>query len=48
MFCSETRSWCVIKQNSQHFIRPNPEMRDHTQENQKSFAKKVFSKSSSS
>jgi len=32
-FCSETRSWYVIKQKSQHFVRPNPEMRDHTQEN---------------
>ena len=37
-FCPETQSWCVIKQNAQHFIRPLPEMRDHTQENQKSFA----------
>jgi hypothetical protein len=44
-FCSETQSWCVIKQNSQHFVRPNPEMRDHTQGNQKSFGKKsVFEK----
>jgi hypothetical protein len=35
----------VIKQNPQHFVRPNPEMRDHTQENQKSFEKKhVFEK----
>jgi len=44
-FCPETQSWCVIKQKTQHFVRPLPEMRDHTQENQKGFAKKsVFEK----
>jgi len=35
----------MIKQNAQHFVRPIAEMRDHTQENQKSFETKVFSKS---
>ena len=35
----------MIKQKAQHFIRPLPEMRDHTQENRKRFAKKrVFEK----
>jgi len=44
-FCSETQSWCVIKRKAQQFVRPNPEMRDHTQENQKSFEKEsVFEK----
>jgi hypothetical protein len=42
--CSETQSWCVIKQ-TQHSVRSLSQMRDHTQENQKSFEKKVFSKS---
>jgi len=35
----------VIKQKSQHFVRPNAEKRDHTQGEKKSFAKKsVFEK----
>jgi len=40
IFCSDTQSWCVIKQKAQHSVRSFPEMRDHTQENQKTFAKK--------
>ena len=45
LFCPETQSWCVIKQKPQHFVRPNAEKRDHTQENKKSFAKNsVFEK----
>jgi len=44
-FCSETQSWCVIKETAQHFVRSISEMRDHTQENQKSFENKsVFEK----
>jgi len=35
----------VIKQKAQHFVRTNAEKRDHTQENEKRFAKKsVFEK----
>ena len=45
MFCSETHSWCVIEQEAQHFVRSISEMRDHTQEHRKSFAKEnVFEK----
>jgi len=35
----------VIKQTAQNSVQPNPEMRDHTQENQKNNEKKMFSKS---
>ena len=39
-FCPETQSWCVIKQKAPHFVRTIAEKRDHTQENQNSFANK--------
>jgi hypothetical protein len=44
-FCSETQSWCVIKQDAQHFVRSISEIRDHTQENQKSFENEAYSNS---
>jgi hypothetical protein len=40
----ETQSWCVIKRIVQYLFRHIAEKGDHTQENEKSFAKKVFSK----
>jgi len=41
LFCPEHQSWCVIKQEAQHFVRAIAEMRDHTQENHKENAKCV-------
>jgi hypothetical protein len=41
VFCSETPSWCVIKQTAQHSVRSSPEMHDHTQKDQKSFSEKI-------
>ena len=35
----------LIKQIAQHSVRPSPETRDHTQENQESLRKYLFSKS---
>jgi len=40
IFCPETQIWCVMKQKAHNFFRFVAEKRDHTQENQKSFAKR--------
>jgi hypothetical protein len=45
LFCPETQSWCVIKQNAQRFVRAFAEKRDQRRKNWKKLEKKMFSKS---